>query len=255
MSDTLAFALLGLLQGLTEFLPVSSSGHLALASLLIGLDEGPLELVVLLHAATLGSTLLVLLPEARAELRAGRRDLGPLLGLGLATLVTGAIAFPLKGAVASAMGDAQAVGIGLLATGALLLSLRLRLPVSRTEALPLWLYALLGAVQGLAVFPGVSRSGATLAAALWLGVAPGRAFALSFWLSVPAIAGATLLAVLDLDAQFSMPLVPALVGTGAAFLSGLVALKLVRASLMQGKLRHFAWYVLPLGAYLLLRAV
>ena len=195
---------LSAVQGVTEFLPVSSSGHLALLQTAFGFSGSALAFDVLLHCAT---TLAVLIffrkdiaailgqwcaglasKDARAE---GWRYGGAVLG---GTAVTAVVALPLRIPVEAAMNSRLAVGAGLLATAGILCLVPL-LPDLQKGVLSLKTALVVGLVQGLAVFPGVSRSGATLAAALFMGLAAPEAFRLSFLLSVPAILGATLLEV------------------------------------------------------------
>jgi len=197
-------ALLGLIQGLTEFLPISSDGHLALAGLLFGMNNAGLTLSVMLHVGTLLATLILLRRQAfvalgdglRAVVRprlfresSAARDAGVVI---LASLPTAAIGLVLRDAVERWTESPLVVGLGFLLTSIALVSTRfLR---TRTAEQPNPLGALLiGAAQGLAVLPGVSRSGLTITTALWLGVRPDRAFELSMLMSLPAVLGATLL--------------------------------------------------------------
>jgi undecaprenyl-diphosphatase len=105
---------------------------------------------------------------------------------------------------------------------------------------------LIGVAQGLAVLPGFSRSGATIASALWLGVRPERAFELSFLMSLPAVFGA-----IALESRHAMhesfPVLPAVVGASVAFVTGVVALSLLRRVVISGRFALFALWTLPLG--------
>ncbi len=248
---------LGALQGLTEFLPVSSDGHLALAQLLFDVEDGGLPLNVLLHAGTLLATLLVLRARVGQALLAGGRGLArprqltasiagrDALVVALATLPTGVIGLLLRDPVARWTASPLAVGLGFLLTTAALTSTRWA--ASGDDEVPSWGVALLlGVVQGLAVLPGVSRSGLTIAVALWAGVRPARAFELSMLISLPAIAGAVLLEVPALlNAGFDP--VTGVVGAGTAFAVGLIALGLLRGSVVRGHFPLFALWTLPLA--------
>jgi undecaprenyl-diphosphatase len=253
--------LLSAVQGVTEFLPVSSSGHLALLQTAFGFSEGApafdaLFFDVLLHCAT---TLAVLIFF--------RKDIAALLGqwcAGLAskearaaegwsygwavlagTVVTAAVALPLEGPVEAAMRSRFAVGAGLLATAGILCLVPL-LP-NRPKVLILKAAAVVGLAQGLAVFPGVSRSGATIAAALFMGLTAPEAFRLSFLLSVPAILGATLLEAAGLlDGSSVLPggWLPAVF---VAFLLGYCSLSLLRRLVLSGRWAYFGIYCFFLG--------
>ncbi len=263
LRDTLAEAALGALQGLTEFLPVSSSGHLALGAYFFGMGEGTLAFIVLVHVATLFATLAVLVPEARDE-RGGfpgglparlYQARSALFGLGLATLVTVAVALPLRHWAEAATMQPLWVAGGFLISGIAVLSVRFVQPrAAAPHHLPkLWAYGIIGLVQGLAVWPGISRSGSTIAAALWLGFNPTQAFRCSFWLSIPAIAGAAFLTVLsEVRAKGAAAAaaelgVSTLIAFVTAALVGYLALRLVRRSLLNAWFHRLAYYLFPLA--------
>lgn len=249
--------LLGVIQGITEFLPISSDGHLALAELVLGLEQGGLTLNVMLHAGTLLATLFVLrrqvLPAvaegSRALVRpsrfassAGGRDA---LVVIVASLPTAVIGLLLRDAVERWTHSSVAIGLGFLGTAAVLVSTRFARPGER-EVPSLAGALVIGICQGLAVLPGLSRSGSTIAAALWFGVRPARAFELSMLMSLPAVVGAIGLEARHLGLG-SAALLPALVGASVSLVVGVVALWVLRRVVMRG---HFAWFaawVLPLG--------
>jgi undecaprenyl-diphosphatase len=248
---------LGILQGLTEFLPISSDGHLALAQMLLDVEGGGLTLTVLLHAGTLLATLLYfrqriakLLSELWVHLRRGRLPAPSSTGWDailvlVATLPTGLIGLALRGVVAQWTHEPLAAGFGFIVTAGLLTSTLWTRPgalVSPTLAGAL----LIGFAQGLAVAPGISRSGITIVTALWLGVRAERAFEFSMLLSVPAVAAALLLELLEgepIDGQ----LLAAVGGAVIAFGVGLGALSLLRRTVSRGHLAWFALWVLPVA--------
>lgn len=250
-------ALLGALQGVTEFLPISSDGHLALAELLFRVEEGGLTFNVMLHAGTLLATLLVLrrrvgraVYESAAALRhptrfqntSGGRDA---LTVILASIPTAIIGLLLRDAVESWTHSPLVVGIGFLLTSVAVLSTYWVRPGQKEQ--PSWVGALaIGLLQGLAVLPGLSRSGGTIAGALWLGVRPDRAFELSFLMSLPAVAGAILLEGRHaLKGPF--PVGSASIGAGVALVTGVLALYLLRHVIMRGRFALFAIWTVPLG--------
>lgn len=248
---------LGILQGLTEFLPVSSSGHLALAQVLFGIKEQNLTLSVVLHAGTLLATLLyfrkrvgLILGQTLVGLRRpsrmfhteGGRDALVVL---LSSLPTAIIGLALHDTVERWTAMPLAVGAGFVITSLLLVSTRFADPGAQTT--PTWKGALLiGLAQGLAVVPGISRSGSTIAAALWLGVRSERAFELSMLISLPAVFGAFLLELRKAlgvgDGIFGL-----LIGAGVAFAVGLVALAMLRHVVTRGRLVWFVLWVGPLA--------
>ena len=250
-------ASLGVLQGLTEFLPVSSSGHLALAEILFGLREAPLTLNVMLHGGTLLATIVVLRQRCWLTLRGGlaglrrpstlRTTLGgrDALFVIVASVPTALVGLLLRGAVERWTSSAWVVGCGFMATTGLLLSTRWA-RAGQDEVPSVVGAVLIGLAQGIAVVPGVSRSGATICAALWLRVAPTRAFELSMLASIPAVLGAVLLQLRHLLASFS-GLGSALFGALIAFAVGVVALLVLRGAVDRGRLPWFALWTMPLA--------
>ena len=248
---------LGVLQGLTEFLPVSSSGHLALGQILFGLEDAGLTLNVTLHAGTLLATVLVLRRHVGAAVMDGIRGLAvparfvtasggrDALFVVIASLPTAAIGLLLRDAVDRWTASPIAVGLGLCATSLLLLTSRWASPGER-EVPFWWGAALVGLVQGLAVIPGISRSGATICVALWLGVRPQRAFELSMLASVPAVLGAVLV---EVPAVLASPvgLGSSLAGAVVAFGVGVGALHVLRGAINRGRFAWFAAWTAPLA--------
>ncbi|BCW94176.1 MAG: undecaprenyl-diphosphatase [Thermoanaerobaculum sp.] len=241
--------LLGVLQGLTEFLPVSSSGHLALAQMLIpGFSQPGLFFDVVLHVGTMVSILVLEWGRIREAFRQGYAvRLAGLLLLG--TAATAAVAFPLRARAEAAFEKPLWVAGGFALTAILLLlSSKSK---TQEERLPTWEQAVaVGLAQGVAVFPGLSRSGTTISVGLAVGVTRPWAADFSFLLSLPAVAGAALVEVMEekdaLLAAGSQWLAPALAGGLAAAVTGLFALTAVRKLVRSGRLAVFAWYLLPL---------
>lgn len=256
MSATIAL-ILGVVQGLTEFLPVSSSGHLAIAAMLFGEPDLSLATVVFLHAGTLLATLALfggdvgrLVLDAGRGLRAPREwltsDSGKTtVGLVVATVPTALVGLALRHRVEALSHVAWAVGLGFLASAVAALSTRLAR--GQRPHLGLGGYVLVGLAQGLAVMPGLSRSGSTIAAALLLGMAPAEAFRFSFLLSIPAIVGALLLEGIGTPGGGGIG-VAAWMGGAAALVVGYAALLALRRVVVQGRFWVFALYLIPLGA-------
>jgi undecaprenyl-diphosphatase len=243
-------AFLGLIQGLTEFLPVSSDGHLALTEILFDLGAS-LAFNILLHAGTLIATIVVLrrgvsavvVEGARALLRPYRFKRSPgardALVIAVACIPTALIGFGMKHTVEQWTKSPLVVGLGFLVTGMLVGSTRW-VRRGRDEVPSLLGALLIGIAQGIAVLPGLSRSGSTISIALWLGVRPDRAFELSMLMSVPAVFGALLVEAPD-AALGHLPIWSGLIGATVAMASGALALVLVRKTVGRG---HFFWFAL-----------
>jgi undecaprenyl-diphosphatase len=258
--STFEALLLGLVQGLTEFLPVSSSGHLVLTRELLGLEPTGLALEVSVHAATLLAVVVVLWREVLGLVRGGLNllrgradeDGRLLLLVALGTIPAVAVGLLLKDEIERAFADPRYAAVGLIFTAVLLAPTWFRHGGERR--IDAVLAVVIGCAQALAICPGVSRSGSTIAVALLLGAAAPRAFAFSFLLSIPAILGATVLVLPDALGEGAAP---GLVGNClaaalAAFVSGVVALRLLRRVVERGRLAVFAPYCLVVGVLALL---
>ena len=263
----------GLIQGLTEFLPVSSSGHLALAQNLIpGFEQPGVLLDVMLHAGTLIAVVLYFRADlaglARSAIhmaqKAKSRDQDPLdpdqrddlrlmLGIFIAQFPTAAVGLLLQDRVERLFQLPAAVGCALIVTAIVLVAgdLAARRTQEFSTSPGYFQSALIGLVQGLAVFPGVSRSGATISAATALGVNPRQAARFSFLVSVPAIAGATLITALkhrdEIMAFTGDQLAAYLIGPLVAAVVGYVAIGAVMRLIQGRKLVWFAPYCALVG--------
>lgn len=248
---------LGVLQGITEFLPISSSGHLGLAELLFDVEGGGLTLNVMLHAGTLVSIVVVLRNRLVSPLVEGVRGIvaprrfvetpggRDALFVVLASVPTAIIGLALRDWVERATRSPVLVGLGFVLTGVVLVSTRWVKPGS-VSVPGVGGALLLGLCQGIAVLPGVSRSGTTIAAALWAGVRADRAFELSMLMSVPAVLGAVILELRHVQATaggFGLAALGAAVACGV----GIAALWLLSRVVRANRLHWFAVYVFPLA--------
>ncbi len=252
--------ILGALQGLTEFLPVSSSGHLALAQMLFermgtAFSQPGVVFDAMLHV---GTALAVIFAERRQIQRwlTSRDGSRMMLLLVVGTLATGIFAFPLKDLAKSFFDNPTAVGVALIITGGVVFSTRFLKGGAVTEPSTTWKHAaLIGLIQGLAIFPGISRSGSTIAAGLGSGLDRQWAARFSFLLSVPAIAGATLVELISereaLAAGGGEIWWAVVLGTFAAAITGFFALRLVIRLVSSQLFDRFAWYCVPLGVLVL----
>ena len=262
---------LGVLQGLTEFLPISSSGHLVLAQHFLGLKEPQVFFDVLLHVGTLGAVVIVYrraiwrLIKAtlgatvsatfyRSPIRAvnDSADLKLVWFILLGSIPTGLIAVLFKDQLEALFAEPMTVAGMLIVTGLILQLPRLRRSKG-SDATPLkaWHTPLIGAAQGLAITPGISRSGATISLALVLGTSPQAAAQYSFLLSIPAILGAVILKLRDVTAITVTPAVTA-VGALSAFVVGYIALRILLAILNRGSFSTFSYYCFAAGGLTLI---
>jgi undecaprenyl-diphosphatase len=251
---------MGAVQGVSEFLPISSDGHLAAFGLLFSLDLS-LEVVVLLHAATLVATMLVfrrdllwLLAAVRLRLASPRTlyetTEGKLLAaIAVACVPTGIIGLTLESRLETLSATPWIVGAGFLGSAFAVFSTRGR---SGTREVPSLREAIvIGIVQGIAVLPGVSRSALTIASAMGFGLSGPAAFRFSFLLSMPVIAGATLLELGDPEVLASIDRL-AWLGALSAFATGCAALLLLRRVLQRGHFWLFTFYLVPLAGSMML---
>jgi len=269
--DTISSIILGIVQGLTEFLPISSSGHLVLFQNLLGFKEPELLLDCSLHLGTLLAVCIYLRSELKSilmetkkwvmgffqihETKKSLREnphvylaLMVLLGT-LPTLLVGAF---FRSAIENLFGSLSTVGVMLVFTGLILAITRL-IPEehSRSEEVAIMVALAIGAAQGLALIPGISRSGATIVCALVCGLRRELAARFSFLLAIPAIMGATVVQ-LNAEAVGRVGLLSLTLGFVSAALVGLIALKILMGMVRKGKLFWFAPYCWALGLFILL---
>jgi undecaprenyl-diphosphatase len=272
---TLQAFVLGLVQGVTEFLPVSSSGHLQAVPYLLGWDSGSLAFDVAVHVGTLVAVVhvfradlvamlgAVLRPRSRADAVRARRLVGV---LAVASVPAGLVGLLLGDAVEAAFDRPLVVAAMLVVTaGTLWWSERRRTVLGTTEpatdpdarmlgGVP-WRTALaVGAAQAAAVLPGLSRSGATISAGLALGLSRAEAARLSFLMLIPVTLGAAVLTLPDLASPppGALPFGPREVAVGVATsaVSGVLAIRFLLALVARRDLLGFARYVLVLAAVL-----
>jgi undecaprenyl-diphosphatase len=246
MDLVLEAVLLGLLQGLTEFLPISSSGHIAIGMQLLGWDPGDnLAFVVAVHLGSLGAVLVFSFREIRAMLTSQPRLL---LVVIVATVPLAVVGLLAKDLVEELSRNLYAVGGFLILTGTLLAyartsdrgdgtSVRLSLPRA----------FFVGLAQALAILPGVSRSGSTLTAGLAVGLEREQAVRFAFLLAAPAIAGAGLLLALKGEWSGGVPLAATVGGTVVSFVASLVAMKVMVTVVVRRRLGWFACYCVAVG--------
>ncbi|MEZ4819165.1 MAG: undecaprenyl-diphosphate phosphatase [Bdellovibrionota bacterium] len=247
--------ILGILQGITEFLPVSSSGHLVIAQKMVGLDSKQLLFSVVVHVATLSATLVVLRKQViqiisaackrpSTKTRQERDDTQTFYWIVITTIVTGSLGFLLKDFFQAQFDSIEKVATCLMVTGIILF-------------LPTWLNpkqskyshqigpknaVLLGLAQTLAILPGISRSGTTIVTCLLLGLKRKDSGEMAFLISIPIILAALLLELLDLHGQLTVPLLQLTLGFLAAFTAGWISLHYLLRWVRNGELHYFGLY-------------
>lgn len=259
--------LLGLVQGLTEFLPVSSSGHLVLASHFLGVQDAGITFEVFLHFGTLLAVFVGFRKELARLLRVffslfrfGRSlklryyeepDLRLLIYIVAGTIPAVVIGLAFENAIETAFNSPRFVAGSLIFTGLLLALTALR--SHGKKQLNLNNTLVMGFAQALAILPGVSRSGSTICFGLFAGINGEQAARFSFLLSIPAVLGATLLKIGEMTAApvSGQYLAVMLAGTAVSFLVGWLAIEAMLRILRRGKLYWFAPYCLILGAVML----
>ena len=255
--DLIQVLILAVVQGLTEFLPVSSSGHLVLVGSQLGIEEPGLFLPILLHLGTLAAVLVVYrrdVLELLVGLTRGKwRE--PLL-IVLATLPAVVVGLFLKDTIESAFGEARSAASCLLATAVILFAgdaarrRRANKEIDGRSELSALDAFVIGCAQAVAILPGISRSGSTISVALLLGLRADRAARFSFLMSIPAICGATLLEVKDLfeTGMDGLSLGVPLLGLLVSALVGWASLVWLLAFISKGAFRWFAAYCAIVGA-------
>ena len=247
---------LGIVQGLTEFLPVSSSGHLVLARTLLGIQTEPLIMEVILHLGTLIAVLLVFYKDIIALFR---HPLGKTMRLLVIATIPAVIATLLLDNLIEEAFGGRFLSFGFLIT-AVLLCIAERKQVRRPRKyrqMNNWDALAMGGMQAVAMFPGVSRSGSTLVGGLFRGLDRNLAVRFSFLMSIPAILGANILSLKDaLEGEIIWADVPIyLVGVVVAAVVGYLCIRLLRMIANKGRFGWFAYYCWAAGALTLVLAV
>ncbi len=250
--------ILGALQGVAEFLPVSSSGHLVVMRSFMRLDDVPVLFDVLLHVSTLVVVVIVFRERVFRILRAlvlgiaGKKDreikenVRLFLIIVVATVFTVVIGFGIS--YLSMETKPRIVSLLFIVTGIILLLTRKTGQDTGYNGLKFRHGIITGIAQGLGVFPGISRSGITISSALFSGIKKEKVGEFSFLISIPAILGALVLEFRDAGDLFSL-VDPGVVFTGiaASFVVGLFSLLLLLRVIERGKLYYFSFYLIPFG--------
>jgi len=243
---------LGIIQGLTEFLPVSSSGHLVLAEHLLNVKMPGVTFEVLIHLGTLVSVLIYFRARLYRLVQAlfvrdmvGERQI--LLFLLIGTVPAGVAGILLRDLFETTFSNPVETSVELIITGLILLIPRFFR--AGNKGMSIGSAIVMGIGQAIAILPGISRSGTTIVSGMLAGVKPSEAAEFSFLLSIPAIGGAILLEAKHLLDMPTVLIMPYSVATLISFLFGLLSVYVVLTSVKRGKFDYFAYYCFAIGAF------
>jgi undecaprenyl-diphosphatase len=242
--------ILGIIQGLTEFLPVSSSGHLVLAEHFLNAKMPGVDFELILHMGTLLSVLIYFRKQILGLVKAIYtptmiEERKMILYLILGTIPAGLAGFFLKDLFERIFSSPLVTSIFMLITGVMLLSTALM--KIGDQGINWGRSILIGIGQAVAIFPGISRSGATISVGLFAGVKPVVAAEYSFLLSIPAIVGAIVLKSKEIISLNTALMGPYLLGAAVSFIFGLIAVYMLLDIIRRGKFQYFGVYCLIVG--------
>ena len=254
MLEWLHMIVLAVVQGFTEFLPVSSSGHLVLIQHWMGARQGDVFFDVVLHCGTLVSVMVVYRRELLRLIRFDGPAVKYMFSLAVGTVPAVVVGFSAKDFIIGLFHSPLAAGFGLLVTALALTSTRwsrrqdavrpeVWIPVSVSPVRAL----VIGLAQALAILPGISRSGMTITASLWIGLGKAEAARFSFLLSIPVILGALVLQLVDGVTVVPDRMFGLFASAAVAFLVGLLALRWTALAVVQAHFWKFGIYCLVLG--------
>lgn len=240
---------LALVQGVTEFLPVSSSGHLVLFQNLLGITKPPILFDVLLHLGTLGAVLIFLKKEIWELIKNWKNNLNVWKLLIIGSIPAAIFGFWVNNIIEEIFSSLRLVGLMWLIMGLLLILTKKLIKKEKKEKLEeiTWQDAIIiGLFQAFALFPGISRSGSTIIGGLWRKLSAKTAFTFSFLLAIPAILGATGLQLVKNGAD-GVALANGILPMMLAGLVGYFSLKLLQKTLISQKFYLFGFYCLAIG--------
>ena len=260
-SEILNIALLALVQGVTEFLPVSSSGHLVIFQHLLGIKEDNLYIAVILHAGTLFSIIAFYFKDLLQLLKLENFKIVVMIVVGTLPLIIGGLM--VKPIMETYFSSLWVAGIGLALTATMLLLLYNSQSHGKELNEMLWYEALtIGLFQCLAITPGISRSGSTISIASRLGFGGKTAAKFSFFLGIPGILGANVLTIYDIYKEHlagappvTIAISTTIIGFLLSFGIGYLALKLLIHTLTTNRFSYFGYYCLIVSIGIILMQI
>lgn len=246
---------LGLIQGLTEFIPVSSSGHLVIAQSFLEIREEQILFNVILHIGTLIPIFIIFWSDIKDIILLKKEKRKETFYILLAIIPTGIIGILFEDFFENLFANAYLTAFMLIITGLILyVTEKIENGKKEVEDLKFWQPLLVGLAQGAAIIPGISRSGTTIAASLFQGLNREAAARFSFLMSIPVIGGAGLLQALKVfeSGEFNLDLTIVISGFLAAVVSGYFAIKILLKVLAENKLNYFSYYCWLVAAVVIL---
>ncbi len=242
-------AILGVIQGITEWLPVSSSGHLVIFQEFFGIEQ-PLFFDIMLHFASILVIFAFFHKEIIKLFDFSRESMKKLMRIAVATVPIGLVGIFFKDTIENLFSSILFVGIALMITGLFLYMTKFA--NSRKDSIGLFDSIIIGLAQAVAILPGISRSGSTITAGVLLGNKREEAAKFSFLLAVPAILGASIVGLYSnfnslVDMQWSF----VIIGMIFSFLTGLLSINLLMKMINKGKLYYFSYYCIIVGAIII----
>ena len=232
-------ALLGIIQGLTEFLPISSSGHLVLVqSLIPNFSQEGILFDTFLHFGTILAILVFYFDKIR------KLAFEQIRILIIATIPAVIVGFLLKDQIDTIFQNTFLVGVALIVTG--LMNLRTDKHKEMTDTVGTKNGIIIGLFQAFAILPGISRSGSTIFGGTLMGIKKEKAAEFSFLLSIPAVLGANLLEIIKSGEDFVL-LPEYIVGIICSFVFGLICIKVLLNMLSTNKFKYFGYYCILIG--------
>lgn len=242
----LKYIILGLVQGITEFLPVSSSGHLIIMQRLLGVSGNEVALSIVLHLATSLALVIFFFKDILKLLK----DIKLLSLIIIVTIITGIIAVLGKDFFRGLFSSPRLVAIALVFTGIILILSQKFMEAKRSN-LNFKDALFLGLTQAVAIIPGVSRSGITISTLLFRRIERQTAFRFSFLASIPAVLGAVILEARKISFCLETEFKYLFMGFIFSLLSGLIALWILKIVLNRAKFHYFGYYCIIMGIIIL----
>lgn len=241
------YVILGIIQGLTEFLPVSSSAHLVIMQKLLGISGSGVVISIMLHLGTLLSLIIFFFRDILKLLR----NIKLVWLIIIVTAITGIIGVSGRDFFEGLFSSTRAVAIALLFTGIILILTR-KFTAAKRNSLNVKDAIILGFTQGIAIIPGISRSGITISTLLFRKLDKETSFRFSFLVSIPVILGATLLESKNISLTHVLDIKNLIIGFIFSLLTGIFSLWILKRILNKAKLYYFGYYCIFIAIFTLL---
>lgn len=241
------YIILGIVQGLAEFFPISSSAHLVILERIFGISENQLAISVVLHLGTITALILFFFKDIISL----SRDIKLLAMAGIVTVITGVIGVSGKGFFESLFSSAKIASLALIVNAGILFLTGMSRRGKR-DKLNFPDSVILGFTQGAAIVPGISRSGVTISTLFFRGIAAEAAFKFSFLVSIPAVLGAALLEAKDISGLMKINYLNLGIGFTCSLIAGLLALWALKLVILKAKLHYFGFYCIIIAVLTLL---